>query len=603
MKKLLLIPFFIFTTFMLLSNKPVFDDTAALQALFNAGDCTLLPFHTYTVSAPLNVPHTVNMNNATIISTMTGASQPVIKLTADGAGILNGTIQGPWDFTTAGNSSTGYYGIRVLANNCVISSISISQFSSYGIFCGPYNNLTITHCNINKTGFIGFFYDSEANTTGGTFTYNTIDRSMISPTTILDATVDIRASTADTIYSISGWLIKGNTFKMPLSPSANSNEDMEIRWIKNSLVDSNVFSQGTIGCSVVRGSHVTVSRNKFDGQKFEAIEFADSHNCASKNNSIKNTKDGFLLDGGVIFCKFDTLYRDTVRTASTGAVHTAANTKRIVIEGGDFTTVNKALNLQKTDSITLINTKIDGQGVSNTYGVFLDNSPGHITINSGSIVRCSYAVFAYSTTTSQLVDNNIGTNVLLTTTPIQFGSTFSNGARYGANNHFNFASLVFNPLPAKTYGDLDFLPGATSTSVITYTSGNTAVATIVSSKIHIVSAGTAVITASDGATSVPQTLTVSKAPLVVVANNFRRKIHTANPTFTVTYSGFVNGETSSVLTHAPVLSTTANTSSPVGNYAITNTSTAAANYAITNKNGILSVYGATFINVKVIVLK
>ena len=59
-------------------------------------------------------------------------------------------------------------------------------------------------------------------------------------------------------------------------------------------------------------------------------------------------------------------------------------------------------------------------------------------------------------------------------------------------------TISFPALPAKTYGDADFDPGAIASSglAVSYTSSNPAVATIVSGKIHIVGVGTSTITAS-----------------------------------------------------------------------------------------------------------
>jgi gliding motility-associated-like protein len=73
-------------------------------------------------------------------------------------------------------------------------------------------------------------------------------------------------------------------------------------------------------------------------------------------------------------------------------------------------------------------------------------------------------------------------------------------------------TIAFGPLPPKTVCDVtDFDPGAISVSPITYTSNNTAVASIVSGKIHITGPGTALITASDGSSQITQTLNVSDA--------------------------------------------------------------------------------------------
>lgn len=59
-------------------------------------------------------------------------------------------------------------------------------------------------------------------------------------------------------------------------------------------------------------------------------------------------------------------------------------------------------------------------------------------------------------------------------------------------------TITFNSLPSKNIGDADFDAGATASSglTISYTSANTAVATIVDNKIHIISAGSVTITAA-----------------------------------------------------------------------------------------------------------
>ena len=54
----------------------------------------------------------------------------------------------------------------------------------------------------------------------------------------------------------------------------------------------------------------------------------------------------------------------------------------------------------------------------------------------------------------------------------------------------------------------------------------------------------------------------------------------ALPTFTATYTGFVNGDTSAKFTTQPKFSTTATSTSPVGTYAITAGGAADANYTI-----------------------
>ena len=193
-----------------------------------------------------------------------------------------------------------------------------------------------------------------------------------------------------------------------------------------------------------------------------------------------------------------------------------------------------------------------------------------------------------------IVPGNNTTNVVMGNTSV-FGS-FSAGAIPQVN------AFIYNDLPTKTYGDPDFNGGATSlntTNPIIYTSTNPLVATIVAGNIHIIGAGTSDITASqlgDGVfpdTSATKTLLVNKAPLTIKADDKSKFEQVANPTLTITYTGFVLGETNAVLTTQPTISTTATIASAPGLYPITISGATAANYEITHTNGTLTVIAKT----------
>src|SRR2546429_5857223 len=84
---------------------------------------------------------------------------------------------------------------------------------------------------------------------------------------------------------------------------------------------------------------------------------------------------------------------------------------------------------------------------------------------------------------------------------------------------------------------------------------------------------------------------VNAAVVTVTANNASRAYGAANPTFTASYSGFVNGDTAAVLSGSPSLSTSASATSDVGSYTITAAqgTLAAANYTFAFVNGTLTV--------------
>ena len=81
-------------------------------------------------------------------------------------------------------------------------------------------------------------------------------------------------------------------------------------------------------------------------------------------------------------------------------------------------------------------------------------------------------------------------------------------------------------------------------------------------------------------TYVPGTLTVTKAPLVVTADNYTITQGDKLPEFTASYSGFKNGEDESVLTKQPVFSCDANEASAPGEYLITLYDVEADNYEV-----------------------
>src|SRR4029079_3590235 len=92
-------------------------------------------------------------------------------------------------------------------------------------------------------------------------------------------------------------------------------------------------------------------------------------------------------------------------------------------------------------------------------------------------------------------------------------------------------------------------------------------------------------------TNATTTADILQAQLLAAANNASRVYGATNPTFTVSYSGFVGSENQSVISGSPTLSTTAQTNSPVGTYPITAAlgSLSATNYSFAFSNGTLTV--------------
>jgi len=159
-------------------------------------------------------------------------------------------------------------------------------------------------------------------------------------------------------------------------------------------------------------------------------------------------------------------------------------------------------------------------------------------------------------------------------------------------------AILFAALEDRIFGDAALTLSATSNSnlPISYTSSNTSVATISGNSVTIVGAGLTTITASQAgnseynpAANVQQTLTVNKATLTATAENKTKTFGDANPPFTITYTGFVGTDNSSVIDIAPSISSIATTTSNTGAYPITLTGGTDNNYMITNVNGTLTI--------------
>ena len=84
-------------------------------------------------------------------------------------------------------------------------------------------------------------------------------------------------------------------------------------------------------------------------------------------------------------------------------------------------------------------------------------------------------------------------------------------------------------------------------------------------------------------------INVAPAPLTVIVNGANKVYGQPNPAFTVSYNGFVNGDSASSLGGTLAFSTTATPASDVGSYDVTASGLSAINYAITYVMGSLSI--------------
>jgi hypothetical protein len=165
----------------------------------------------------------------------------------------------------------------------------------------------------------------------------------------------------------------------------------------------------------------------------------------------------------------------------------------------------------------------------------------------------------------------------LTVTPAFLTVTVGNATRpYGAPNPA-FTSTVTGALNGDTFTNT-----YSTTATITSSVGNY--------PINDVVGGPAASNYTIHVTPGTLTITTASITLNVTANNATRPYGAANPAFTSTITGALNGDSFTI-----TYSTTATANSPIGNYPIVPTvsGAGAGNYNVTTTNGVLTVSTAT----------
>ena len=174
----------------------------------------------------------------------------------------------------------------------------------------------------------------------------------------------------------------------------------------------------------------------------------------------------------------------------------------------------------------------------------------------------------------------------------------------GVNHEKVEQTLSLNELPAMTYGDAAFqLPTNTVEGLpLTWSSSNTSIATISGNVLTIKKVGEITISCSQEGNgdylpfSKSFPLTINKANLRITADSYTIIQGEEMPELTVQYEGFKYNDDVTCLTTPPSVTTTATSTSAIGNYPIIVSGAEAVNYDISYVNGTLSVVDAATFN-------
>ncbi|MEO6520678.1 MAG: cellulose binding domain-containing protein [Mucilaginibacter sp.] len=219
----------------------------------------------------------------------------------------------------------------------------------------------------------------------------------------------------------------------------------------------------------------------------------------------------------------------TVATIISGKIHIkAAGTSTITAKQAGDANYNAAPAVSQPLTVTKYDQTI-------TFNPLPVKTVGDTAFSAGATTSSGLPVILSSSDTLVAITNangyifarHPGTAIITASQPgnVKFNAAGSVSQQLIVNKQSQIITIA--PLPNKTLGDADFDPDAKASSglTITYSSSDTLVAAIFNGKVHLKSAGTAIITATqtgnefiDTATAVSQQLTVFGRPQTITFN-------------------------------------------------------------------------------------
>ncbi len=400
-------------------------------------------------------------------------------------------------------------------------------------------------------------------------------------------------------------------------------------------VPANGGAQSTVASGLTNPHAVAVDSNGnvYVASDNQVAEYPASGGTPALLGTGYNTPNGVTVDASGTVYVADTGNAQIVKVSAGGGSQTVLSVAGITAPQG--VTVdssgnayvsdgNNLLEVNRTQAAALSFGSIPSGGISPAQTLSVSNVGTQVLTVSSLTLSSSFQQQASGGTdcsgTSQVVSgancaiavafapNQVGTingTVTLNDNALNNSGSVQSVALSGTGTQSQqqAQSITFGPLASQTYGALPFGLSATASSGLPVSfSVISGPASLSGNTLTITGAGVVTIEADQSgnnqwlpAPPVQQTFSVSPAVLTVTANNASMTYGGTLPTFSASYSGFQNGDGPGVLSGAPSLTTTATSSSPVGQYAITAAqgTLAAQNYTFVLVDGSLMVCKAT----------
>lgn len=406
------------------------------------------------------------------------------------------------------------------------------------------------------------------------------------------------------------------SFNLPASVAADASGNIFVADYGNNLIRK-ITPAGVVstfaGSGTAGSANGTGTSASFNAPEGVAVDAAGNVYVADYGNNLIRK----ITPAGVVSTLAGSGSAGAVNGAGTAASFN--NLYNITVDANDNLYVSESDNLIRKITPAGVVTTLAGSGVqgsangigtaasfSSPFGISVDASGNLYVADSDNNLLRKVTTLGYGVSPALPAGLSIDSTGTIKGTPttaspatIYTITANNSGGSSAANVSIavtDQAAITFPALASVVYGSADISPGATSTNTavpVTYSSSDTTVAMITAlGKIHIVHKGTAIITASQSRTTVvpvTQTLTVTPAVLTITADNKSKYYSDDSPALTVSYAGFVNGETPETLSTQATASTTATNLSAAGTYPITASGAIDANYTFNYVAGALTV--------------
>ena len=587
---------------------------------------------------------TITSTGAVATATVAGSTYPIIPSNAVGSGLTNYNITytngamtvNKATLTITATGPTKTYGTALTTGS------STTNFTAVGLATGEIvNSVTLTPnaAGLSTTTAAGNTYtvtpsaaigSGGFNTTNYNITYVPYSGTVSKAPLTITATgptktygTALTTTTGSTNFSSTG-LVNGETInRVTLTPDAAGASATTAAGSAYAVTPSNAFA--TFGN--FNAANYSITYVPYNGTVTQATLTITANNAnktygttltGGAGSSAFTITSGSLQNGNTISSVTITYGTGAAATDAVGT-YTNSVTPSTAVGANGFIASNYNITYASGNIIVgQASLTITANNVNKTYGTTLTGGAGSsaFTITSGSLQNgntISSVTITYGTgatagsavgtyTNSVTPSAAVGANGFIAS---NYNITYASGNIIVGQANLTITANNVN----KTYGST--LTGGAGSSAFTITSGTLQNGNTISSVTITygtgATAGSAMGTYTNSVTPsaavgangfiasnynityVSGNITVTQAVLTITANNQSRAYGAANPTFTFTYSGFVNGDTQAVVT-GTTATTTATTASNVGTYSIVPSGASApAYYTINYVNGTLTV--------------